>query len=126
SRYSRKLWSNSSFRPTLRMTPSRPSLKPRGLGILETAACSSCRSSKVTTSEPVNATCSSPACNRVEGVNFEIGRILHLKSEIVDWTFARQTVQFAISDFGFEMQDSSNFKISSSLFRCQRLDQIQL
>ena len=28
------------------------------------------------------------------------------KAEILDWT-----VQFAISDFGFEMQDSSNFQI---------------
>ena len=38
------------------------------------------------------------------------------KSEISDWTAEtqetslRQKVQFAISDFGFEMQDSSNFK----------------
>src|SRR5436190_15449511 len=32
------------------------------------------------------------------------------ESCISDWT---RTVQFAISDFGFEMQDSSNFKISS-------------
>jgi hypothetical protein len=43
---------------------------------------------------------------------FEIGRILHLKSEILDWTdtITAVAVQFAISDFGFEMQDSSNFK----------------
>jgi len=33
---------------------------------------------------------------------FEIGQILHLHLA---------TVQFAISDFGFEMQDLSNFKI---------------
>jgi hypothetical protein len=31
----------------------------------------------------------------------------------LDWL--RWKVQFAISDFGFEMQDSSNFKISSWL-----------
>jgi len=35
------------------------------------------------------------------------------KSEIADWTETRRSfrVQCAISDFGFEMQDSSNFKI---------------
>ena len=38
--------------------------------------------------------------------NFEIERILHLKSDCV------VAVQFYISDFGFEMQDSSNFKFS--------------
>ena len=51
-----------------------------------------------------------------QGGDFEIGRILHLKSEILNWTSLRrgvQTVQSEISDFGFEMQDSSNFKISS-------------
>jgi hypothetical protein len=32
------------------------------------------------------------------------------KSEISNWT-ALQTVQSRISDFGFEMQDSSNFKM---------------
>jgi len=41
----------------------------------------------------------------------EIGRILHLKSEIRN--IGLDLVQFAISDFGFEMQDSSNFKMSS-------------
>jgi hypothetical protein len=36
------------------------------------------------------------------------------KSEISDWTFLlSEAVQFTISDFGFEMQDSSNFKIFS-------------
>jgi hypothetical protein len=44
--------------------------------------------------------------------NLEIGRILHLKSEISDRT-RDKTVQSAISDFGFEMQDSSNFEMSS-------------
>jgi hypothetical protein len=44
-------------------------------------------------------------------------RISKPKSEISDWTGAafgseRVPVQFEISDFGFEMQDSSNFKIS--------------
>jgi hypothetical protein len=34
------------------------------------------------------------------------------KSEIWNWTRSH-TVQFAISDFGFEMQDSSNFKFFS-------------
>src|SRR2546422_1167147 len=42
--------------------------------------------------------------------NFEIGRILHLKSEIRNRQL--NPVQSDISDFGFEMQDSSNFKIS--------------
>ena len=37
----------------------------------------------------------------------EIGRILHLKSEIRNLKLDR--VHFEISDFGFEMQDSSNF-----------------
>jgi hypothetical protein len=45
-------------------------------------------------------------------VEFEIERILHLKSEIRNLRLdvAPQPVQFAISDFGFEMQDLSNFK----------------
>ena len=48
--------------------------------------------------------------------DFEIGQILHLKSEIrnlrLDCLCRRVLlVQFEISDFGFEMQDSSNFKI---------------
>ena len=41
------------------------------------------------------------------------------KSEIADWTGAPETVQFAISDFGFEMQDSSNFKILSQPSYCR-------
>jgi hypothetical protein len=49
------------------------------------------------------------------GEYFEIGRILHLKSEIrnrkLDWLNC--AVQFDISDLGFEMQDSSDFKMSS-------------
>jgi hypothetical protein len=48
--------------------------------------------------------------------DFEIARILRLKSEIRNlkleclsrWVLP---VQFEISVFGFEMQDSSNFKI---------------
>src|SRR6267142_2967148 len=39
------------------------------------------------------------------------------KSETLNWTGDRHgttsSVQFKVSDFGFEMQDSSNFKISS-------------
>ena len=35
----------------------------------------------------------------------------NLKSEIPNWT-SHLTVQFEISDLGFEMQDSSDFKIS--------------
>ena len=50
--------------------------------------------------------------------NFEIGRSLHLNSklEISDWTDYRADwpVQFEISSFEFEMQDSSNFKIPLS------------
>src|SRR5687768_5290858 len=42
--------------------------------------------------------------------DFEIGRIQHLKSEIADWT-----VQLEISDFGFEVLDSSNLEIPLSL-----------
>src|SRR6266446_2611307 len=41
---------------------------------------------------------------------FEIGQILHLKSEIRNLQL--DSVQSDISDFGFEMQDLSNFKIS--------------
>ena len=48
----------------------------------------------------------------------EIGRILQLKSEIrnfeMDADRKRLPVRFEVSDFGFEMQDSSNFKLSSS------------
>ena len=54
----------------------------------------------------------------------KIGRILHLKSEIRDLQLDsphahhkptqvnERLVQLEISDFGFEVQDSSNFKIS--------------
>jgi len=49
----------------------------------------------------------------------EIGRILHLKFETrnlrLDWLPRDLPVQFAISSFEFEMQDSSNFQISSPL-----------
>jgi hypothetical protein len=47
------------------------------------------------------------------GGNFEIGRFLHLKSEIRNFRLdlAPNRVQFAISDFGFEMQESSNFEM---------------
>jgi hypothetical protein len=50
--------------------------------------------------------------------NFEIGRFLHLKSEIrkleLDCRRLSTCVQFEISDFGFEMQESFNFEIPSS------------
>jgi len=53
--------------------------------------------------------------------NFEIGRVLHLKSEIrnrkLDARCTKATVQSAISDFGFEMQDSSDFEISLALLQ---------
>ena len=39
--------------------------------------------------------------------NFEIGRFLHLKSEIRN--FELDPGKF--SDFGFEVQESSNFKV---------------
>jgi hypothetical protein len=42
---------------------------------------------------------------------FEIGRILHLKSEIPKSQVG--PVRFEFSDFGFEMQDSSNFKFAT-------------
>jgi hypothetical protein len=42
----------------------------------------------------------------------KIGQILHLKSEIRNMRLDYLAlVQLEISDFGFEMQDSSNFKI---------------
>ena len=50
---------------------------------------------------------------------FEIGRILHFRSEIrnreFDLVFIPVEVRFQISDFGFEMQDSFDFKIPSFL-----------
>jgi hypothetical protein len=50
---------------------------------------------------------------------WEIGRVLHFKSEIrnleLDSKLPSRYVRFEISDFGFEMQDSSNFKISRAL-----------
>jgi hypothetical protein len=57
----------------------------------------------------------------MSGKNFEIGRILQLKSEIrnrkLNWLKPQRigsceaNQRFRISDFGFELQDSSNFKI---------------
>ena len=49
----------------------------------------------------------------------EIGRILHLKSEIPKSQIGRaslneQQSNLSFRDFGFEMQDSSNLKISLS------------
>jgi hypothetical protein len=41
------------------------------------------------------------------------------KSEISDWTLSEllfEPVRFKISDFGFEMQDSSDFKIPPGLY----------
>src|SRR4029453_7139853 len=37
------------------------------------------------------------------------------KPEIADWTRTSKAVQSEVSDFGFEMQDSSNFKIAFRL-----------
>src|SRR5262249_42809861 len=66
--------------------------------------------------------------------NFEIGRVLHVESEIqnfkLDVALERCAVQFKISDFGFEVQDSSNFKILNTIIarprasgtRCTRLN----
>ena len=57
----------------------------------------------------------------IERRHFEIGRILHLKSEIrnlkLDWQSCPEPNGFSspILNFGFEVQDSSNFEISSSL-----------
>jgi hypothetical protein len=51
---------------------------------------------------------------------FEIGRFLHLKSEIRNFELdaGRQApaVQFKFSDFGFEMQESSNFEIFAKVY----------
>ena len=44
----------------------------------------------------------------------DIGRILHLKSEIR--RLKLDSVQSKFSDFGFEMQDSSNFGFPISYF----------
>ena len=41
--------------------------------------------------------------------NFEIGRILHLRSEIGQSLIGRSNLRFLIS--GFEVQDSSDFEI---------------
>jgi hypothetical protein len=49
----------------------------------------------------------------LEGI-LEMGRILHLKSEIRNRRLdcgSSQLVQFEVSDFGFEVQDSFNFEI---------------
>jgi hypothetical protein len=69
-----------------------------------------------------------------EGILFRVMEILKLdescssnpKSEIANWTgsksgarFQFRPVQSEISDFGFELQDSSNFKIG---LRAWRLD----
>src|SRR5215470_10622009 len=45
-----------------------------------------------------------------KGRNFEIGRILHLKSEIRNLKIGLSNLRSR--DFGFEMQDSSNFKMA--------------
>src|SRR5205814_362662 len=46
-------------------------------------------------------------------VKLDQSRISNPKSEVLNWTGTlRDSVQFAISDFGFEILDSSNFKIS--------------
>jgi len=48
----------------------------------------------------------------------EIGRILHLKAEIrnceLDYNASTQPVQSCVSDFGFEVQDSSDFQFPIS------------
>src|SRR4030095_15031232 len=62
--------------------------------------------------------------NSDEKYEFEIGRILHLTPEIrnMGLDLASRTVQFAVSDFGFEMQDSSDFRFSRTfLLRLWRL-----
>ena len=46
--------------------------------------------------------------------NFEIGRFLHLKPEIRNSRLDCRRVQFKVSDFGFEMQESSSRPISQS------------
>jgi hypothetical protein len=43
--------------------------------------------------------------------NREIGRFLHLKAEIQNLKSKNAPVQFEVSDFGFEMQESSDFTI---------------
>src|SRR5262245_38441501 len=45
--------------------------------------------------------------------NCEIGRFLHLKSEIRSLKLNNNLVQPQVSDFGFEVQESFNFTISS-------------
>lgn len=47
----------------------------------------------------------------LKNVNSEIGRILHFESEMSKFLIGL-AVQFEISDLGFEMQDSSNFKFA--------------
>jgi len=51
------------------------------------------------------------ASDRHERRNFEIGRILHLKSEIANWTSQFDSPISKFRGFGFEMQDSSDLKI---------------
>ena len=56
-----------------------------------------------------------PLDTREEILKLDESCISNPKSEILNSTSLRrraQTVQSEISDFGFEMQDSSNFKIS--------------
>jgi hypothetical protein len=60
-----------------------------------------------------------PLLTKTGEEKFEIGRILHLRSEIRNLRLDSPVhqlwpVQFAISDFGSEMQDSSNFKFPKS------------
>ena len=57
----------------------------------------------------------------LKNVNSEIGRILHFESEMSKFLIGL-AVQFEISDLGFEMQDSSNFKMSPSLFLSERCE----
>src|SRR5262245_50204349 len=57
----------------------------------------------------------SPQLSSQRKGNFEIGRVLHWKSEIpksqIGLQFRATLVQSEISDLGFPMQDSSNFEI---------------
>src|SRR5215475_14277905 len=64
-----------------------------------------------------------PQANMGLGSKFEIGRTLYLKSEIRNrkldlLILPLSPVQCDILDFGFEMQDSSNFEIAPPHGRC--------